>query len=504
MGMVWMKYWQERKSKKRGTTSYRYRRAVDAGLKEHLGIGEIVIPLGKTQAAARRAYDKAHQRAEKMLADAWNAVNGKGAAPKAATELTPREQFDEALERARDLGVNPYQAVADEEHEDFYPYPTDGEDSHEANDAEWTVREVLAESIAAKHRPNYRAAGGVYAPDMNDPDHPVGLSRADAALVRVLMSANPKRPLVTVMDAKKRYLEDRFALDEPTQLERTKDEQRADRAMDAIVEALWRVPTVASITREEARKVQAYLRGKVRSKATVDRYLNDIRAIINHAIKEFDDLHGLTNQFTGLPDLAGGRNGGVKPDQEGRPLTVSEVKQIRQRVETHSSQPELLLIWRMLEGTGCRLAEVTGLRAVDAIVAGEMPYIEVEWHEGRRLKNVASRRRVPLIGDALSATKQALELAGRGAMLFPRYGVEGGNTKASAALMKHVRAVTKDKLARVHSLRHGMKDKLKLAGVETDLQKLVLGHALEGEGSRYGGAEARLVEATRAMRKALG
>ncbi len=495
--MVWMKYWQERKSKAHGTTSYRYRRAVDAGLKEHLSKGEIVIPLGKTKAQAMRAYDKAHRDAEKMLRDAWDAVNGKGN-PEAATELTSREQFDEALKRARDLGVNPYQVAADE---DYNPYQHHDDASHEADDAEWAVREVLAESVVAKHRPNYRAAGGAYASGPNDPDHPVGLSKADAALVRVLMSPNSRRPAVTVMDAKKRYLEDRFTEQPPTPLERTKDEQRADRAMDAIVEALGRLPILASITREEARKVQAYLRDKVPTLATADRYIRDIRAIFNHAIREFDDLHGLKNHFAGLPELAGGRRGGVLPQDEGRPLTADELRLIKERIDTHSTQPDLPLIWRILEGTGCRLAEVTGLRVADVIVDGDMPYIDVAWHEGRRLKNMSSRRRVPLIGDALDAAKSALKLAADGQALFPRYGVEGGNNKASAALMKHVRAVTEDKLARVHSLRHGMKDKLKLAGVETDLQNLVLGHALEGEGKRYGGPEARLVEATRAMRK---
>lgn len=502
MGMVWMKYWQERKSRQRGTISYRYRRIVDAGLKEHLGKGEIVIPLGNTQAAARKAYDKVHQRVEKMLADAWDVVRGK-ASPKVDPKQTPRERFQEALERARDLGVNPYRVAHGEDHDDDVSFYQHDDDGHEADEAEWIEREVLADGIAAKHRPSYRAAGGAYASGLNDPDHAVGLSKADAALIKMLVSSNPKAPPVTVMDAKKRYLEDRFALSEPGPLGRKKDEQRAERAVSAIVEALGRVPTVAGITREEARKVQAYLRDKVTAKATVDRYLNDIRSIINHALKEFDDLHGLTNHFTGLPDLAGGRNGGAKPEDEGRPLTGDEVQQIRQRVETHASHPDLLLIWRVLEGTGCRLAEVTGLRVADVIVGGEMPYIDVAWHEGRRLKTIASRRRVPLIGDALEAAKQALELAGKGPMLFPRYGVEGGNTNASAALMKHVRVVTKDKLARVHSLRHGMKDKLKLAGVETSLQNLVLGHALEGEGNRYGGPEARLVEATMAMRKAL-
>lgn len=159
MGMVWMKYWQECKSKALGTISYRYRRTVDASLKEHLKKGEIVIPLGK-KAAAMKAYDKAHRDAEKMLRDAWDAVNGKGA-PKVTTALTPREEFDEALKRARDLDVNPFKA-ADEDHKDYDPYPS-YDDSHEADEVEWIKRDVLAEGIVAKYRPSYRAAGEAYA-----------------------------------------------------------------------------------------------------------------------------------------------------------------------------------------------------------------------------------------------------------------------------------------------------------------------------------------------------
>ncbi|TPN99864.1 tyrosine-type recombinase/integrase [Mesorhizobium sp. B1-1-5] len=488
---VTMKYLQERQGKKRGTLSYRYRRPVPGALKEHLGKGELVVPLGKTLVAATKAYGKVDKKVEKALAEAWDAVNGKVKTPKVQPTKTARELFNDAIDRARDLGINPYR------HED--------DDSDDADDE---MREQIADSIADKYRPSYRAAGGAYATGLGDPDNPddhddpVGITKADTALLRVLMTSDPKAPPVTIMDAKKRYLQNRFALREPGELERKKDEQRADRAADAIVEALGRVPTVASITREEARKVQAYLKGKVAA-GTVDRYLNDIRSIINHAIAEFPDLHELKNHFTGLPILAGGRWGGPTADEEGRPLTVEEATAIRDRIERLSRQPDLILIWRMLEGTGCRLAEVTGLRVVDVVADGNMPYLDIKPHDRRGLKTVASIRRVPLVGDALDATRAALKLVGDSDMLFPRYGVEGGNTAASAALMKHVREITDDKLARVHSLRHNMADKLKVAGVEEADRKLVLGHALGGEGKRYGGPEARLEVATRALRKAL-
>lgn len=110
---------------------------------------------------------------------------------------------------------------------------------------------------------------------------------------------------------------------------------------------------------------------------------------------------------------------------------------------------------------------------------------------------------MPLLGDALEASKEALLLAEGEHMLFPRYGHEGGPGAASNALMKYVRAVTEDPKAVNNSLRHNMKDTLRKAGVDKHEQDLILGHTLGGVGERYGGPEGRLVVATRAMRKAL-
>ncbi|TIN65845.1 MAG: hypothetical protein E5Y30_31495 [Mesorhizobium sp.] len=475
MGSVIVDYWQERKSKKLGSSSYRYRRVVERELRSTLGKGEITIALGSVKGEALAKYRQVHREVEQMLSAAWDEVRGINR-PKTAREL-----FQETVQRIKALGLNPYRPPTGD--------VEDGDD-HDHDTRDWIERSAVAEGIAAKY------------PTDPETDHPLGVSAEDTRLVRMLHTARPKIPAPTIMDAKKRYLQNRFALREPGELDRKKDEQRAERAADAIVEALGRVPTIASITREEARKVQAYLKGRV-SAGTVDRYLNDIRSIINHAIAEFPDLHEEKNHFTGLPILAGGRWGGPTADEEGRPLTVAEATAIRERIERLSRQHDLILIWRMLEGTGCRLAEVTGLRVVDVVADGEMPYLDVKPHSRRGLKTVASIRRVPLVGDALDAARAALKLAGDSEMLFPRYGVEGGNTAASAALMKHVREISDDKLARVHSLRHNMADKLKVAGIEEADRKLVLGHALGGEGKRYGGPEGRLVAATRALKKAL-
>lgn len=474
MGQVVVEYWQERKSKTRGSLTFRYRRAVDKELRLTLGKGEITIALGKSKVEALAKYRQVHREVERMLATAWDEVRG------IKRPKTARELFHETVEQMKALGLNPYRQSVDDQAE-----ADDHDDTYD-----WIMRSAVVDGIAAKY------------PVDPETGYPLGVSAEDTRLVRLLQTSNPKVPAATVEDAAKLYLKDRFDRTDQGPGAQTKDEQRVARVVRAIAMALGRMPTVASITREEARKVQAHIRGTVRSKATVDRYLNDIRAIISHAIREMDELHGLTNYFTGLADLAGGRNGGVLPQEERRALSPVELQRIRARIEAKARLPEVALIWRLLEGTGCRLSEITGLRVEDVVTDGDLPYVDVAWLEERRLKNTMSRRRVPLIGDALAAAREAATRAGQSPMLFARFGREGGGTAASALLMKHVRAVTDDPKAVVHSLRRNIKERLMEAGVDKPHQNLILGHTLQGEGERYGGPAARLVDATREMRKA--
>jgi len=128
-------------------------------------------------------------------------------------------------------------------------------------------------------------------------------------------------------------------------------------------------------------------------------------------------------------------------------------------------KPALGIIWRLLEGTGCRGAEVVGLRVEDVHVTGAYPHIRVMWHEDRRVKTKVSIRLVPLVGDTLEAAMEALDLATGERMLFPSYSHEGGPDAVSQALMKHLRTFTSSKRHVVYSLRHNMKDLLVTACV---------------------------------------
>ena len=432
--------------------SFRYRRKVPAQLRDILGKGELVFPLGKSKAEALRSYDRVHRDAERILKQARDEALGLTAkVPETALEL-----FKATSLKVRELiGVGR------------------GLDELE----EWVISSTIAEQIKAKGKP----------------------SAADTELFRQLHSTDPQAPAVTLTDAARLYLGDRFAKSNPTPKARRKDEQRNMRVVGHVKAALGRDPTIAGLKRSDARRVRDHMLRVIEGPSTVERYLNDIRAIIHHALVETDELQGVTNPFTGLAAVTGDK---VEAERSKRkPFTSEQLAATRQRVLTLARNDELRWIWRVLEGTGCRLSEVSGLRVVDAVVEGHHPHIDVQWHDERRVKTEASWRKVPLIGDALAAVREALK-ATTGGMLFPSYGREGGGDAASAALMKHVRAVTDDRKVVVHSLRHNLKGRLRRAGASKADQDMILGHTLGGVGESYGSAEAMLEVATAAMKKA--
>jgi integrase len=132
--------------------------------------------------------------------------------------------------------------------------------------------------------------------------------------------------------------------------------------------------------------------GKV-SAATVSRELSIISAVINFAKMEFGLPDNMRNPFNRLPVTKAAKGQGRKASEERDPLPPQVLSETRERVLANAS-PELGLIWRLVEGTGCRLAEVTGLRVADVKSGGDLPCIRIEAHELRSLKTKSSRREV--------------------------------------------------------------------------------------------------------------
>lgn len=459
--MIDLPYVQSRKN------HFRYRRKVPAELRDALGKTEIIIPLGRTEAEVIKRWPKAHAEAERRLTTATK-PRTRGTADD-ATEL---ELFREADKQVRKWGLA----------RDWNVEELDPEDDDFFDDDELISRFKRAKAISDKY-------------PRDDRGLPVGISAKDAALLHVLgLGAAATPPEATLEDARKFYLKEKVE-GTPDEIAKT---QRIDRVVGHIRTALGgRDPVLARLTRADAREVRDHMLNDAGIKpATVHRYLNDVRAIINHAIEELP-LPDVTNPFNKLE---------VKKDtlakDDRKPFSPTQLKAARAQVLDHANE-DLQRVWRILEGTGCRLAEVTGLLVSDVMLDHQNPHVDLVVHPHRRLKTDGSVRKVPLVGDALDAAREAVGAASEDPLLFPSYGRKRGSDAASAILMKHVRKVVADRKVTVHSLRHSMKDRLRLAGVEPGAIDEILGHSSGKVSERYGGDEARLEVITAAMKKSI-
>ncbi|MBI6629735.1 tyrosine-type recombinase/integrase [Pontibaca salina] len=357
------------------------------------------------------------------------------------------------------------------------------------------------------------AVEGIASQYPRDPEtqDPVGATAVDRHTINALRNAGEHAPVAvpewTLEDARLLYM--REHLGGESHEDRRRAAVRLLRIVGMVRDALGGVdPVLVDLTRDDARNVRDHMLDRLKSDgerispASVTRDLNGLRAVINFAATEFPLPGTFQNPFNKLSvKVVRGKSSAAISKRD--PLPPAILKAARERVIGSARQP-LPWIWRLLEGTGCRLSEVTGLRVEDVDVTSDLPHIRITWHDDRRIKTDASERSVPLIGDALEAAREAVHGAAGGLLLFPKYGAERGADAASAALMKHIRRVTKDPKHVVHSLRHNMKDRLRLAEVAQIEQDLILGHALEGIGDRtYGGGQARLKATARAMNRAL-
>ncbi len=323
----------------------------------------------------------------------------------------------------------------------------------------------------------------------------------DAARVASKSAVNPPK---TLADAADLYLRDKLRMGQDVQ--GTHSLTRIRKHMEAATGVPFDKMPLDSLTRQHARDTRDYLLrlrkglkpdGARLSPASVKRALVILSALVNYALEEFDLTDTCRNPFRSLPLNAESDAAIERRDA----LPDDVVDTMRGKLSG-----ELRVLWRVLAGTGCRVAEVTGLRMQDIRVDDEIPHIIIQHHEGRRLKTASSVRSVPLIGDALAAVREAVALAddpdgSRKLPVFPRYARPRGADAASAILMRHLRGITTDKRHVVHSLRHRMKDKMRLADIPKDVQDLVLGHASAGVAEAYGSMSARLAVAYREMQK---
>ncbi|MDR6953761.1 integrase [Ancylobacter sp. 3268] len=127
-----------------------------------------------------------------------------------------------------------------------------------------------------------------------------------------------------------------------------------------------------------------------------------------------------------------------------------------------------LIVYVMIE-TGMRLGEVCNLRAQDIRVTDAIPHVEVAERDDRRQKTEYSIRRIPLVGVALWALRQAPQG-------FPRYADNADS--ASAAINKQITALKLRQSPRhtIYSLRHTFQFRIENAGASDRMQADLMGH----------------------------
>lgn len=327
---------------------------------------------------------------------------------------------------------------------------------------------------------------GVVGLDRTDPADRqiVAASVTDAEVRRLVLNPKAEEPKPTLKDALKLYRK-----------ERVKD----DAAMETRVTRVWSELEVAigdlpleELKRDHARSVRDHMLsiekpgGGIRSGATVKRMLNVVKAVVSFGLLEFD-LGDKANPFVGLKVA----DQGGREDSKRLPLPADLTEKFRA-----SLSGDLRHIMTVLDDTGARVGEIVGIECEDVFLDHEPPHVHIRPNSTRGLKTESSNRQIPLTRAAQEALKLALDNAGEDGPIWPRYARARGADAASAALMKNLRKLTKEKKFTTHSLRHRFKDRCRDVGMPKNVQDQLLGHSSVDVGERvYGSSEAKLRQA---------
>ena len=232
---------------------------------------------------------------------------------------------------------------------------------------------------------------------------------------------------------------------------------------------------VADYCREDAKVFVCFLRSKGNRTGTIRRRLVSLSAIFNYAYAELDLER--RNPFSRMIIQGEG------DDRSKRGVFSND--QLKQAYDIAlSSGNQARLLMPLLGETGCRLAEIVGLKLADADLENDL--IHIRPNSGRRLKTKNSERTLPLVGYARQAIKLAFGHSD-GEWLFPRF-IRGGHCHASYASVALNKWLKRDFGGlTAHCLRHTMRDRLRAADCPMDMIDQIGGwKSVNSVGAGYG------------------
>jgi integrase len=245
-------------------------------------------------------------------------------------------------------------------------------------------------------------------------------------------------------------------------------------AVDGFIQLLGDRP-IEEYSREDAKAYLQFLVNKKNRTGTIRRRINSLSSIFNFAFAELD-----LDKRNPLSRLII-RGEGADVVRRGT-FTLTQLKEGYE--EALSSHSNVRLLMPILGETGCRLAEIAGLRVCDIDLQEDIIFIR--GHQQRRLKNAGSERVLPLIGYGREAIKRAIQHSD-GTFLFPRYLSSEGirSTHASNALNLWLKPRFGGLTA--HSLRHTMRDRLRAVAAPIEMIDQIGGwSSINTAGSKYG------------------
>lgn len=310
---------------------------------------------------------------------------------------------------------------------------------------------------------------------------PVGSLEAAAVMGTV------EAPPVRISEAQRVYLEE-IAADEirgKSENQRRHWKAIKERAVDLFIEEVGDLP-LSEIGRDQARKFYDFWRRRVapatgrptHSPNSGNRDLGTLRVL-------WDAYHLHIGQTDTKNPFAGLRF----KDSGDRTRPPFPTKWIREKLLSRKAMaglnPEARGIVLALIETGCRPSELCNLRPENILLEDPVPHIHIRTisdpNDPREIKTRSSTRKIPLVGVALEVFKK--HPGG-----FPRYRDKEDSFSAATNKFMRENCLFPSDQHTLYSLRHAFEDRAKVAGLDTELRMILMGHASDRPAYGQGGS----------------
>ena len=243
---------------------------------------------------------------------------------------------------------------------------------------------------------------------------------------------------------------------------------------------------LSDYTREDANRFRDWLydtedkelKKSPLSTSSVKRSLDSVNSVFNLANQE--GMLGYTNPFANL------RYRKQEP-VERPPIPIEHIRTIQKLCRAHDDDMRWLIA--LISDTGMRLGEAAGLERSHVDLSAELPHLIIEETDNRRLKTKTSKRRIPLVGEALWAARKAVEasLHNNTSFLFSRYNKQASTNSNSASngLNKWMKEHIPSHYV-LHGFRHAMRDRLREVDCPSDVMDEIGGWSKSSVGQTYG------------------